>query len=68
MVMFIGSDNGVSIGAMTLPLSLVNTCNKYSNRAVNHSISATKFNFPCDYLVYTEKIITFMTMDIFRHA
>ena len=68
MVILMGSDNGVGIGAMTLPLLLINTYNKYSNRAINHSISATKFDFPCDYLVYTVKMITFMIMDIFRHA
>ena len=46
MVMFMGSDDKEGIFAMILPLLLINSCNKYSNRAVNHSISATRFNLP----------------------
>ena len=44
--MLTGANVKGGINAMILPLLLVISCNKYSNRAVDYSISATGLDFP----------------------
>ena len=72
MVMLISSDKMESCSRCYDPPTIIGqNFNKYSNRTFNYSIYAVKFDFPlnCKRLFsLLSHLVTFITMDTFRHA